>query len=90
MNPTNFPQANAAFRAPDGYDESQVKTVQAFMSELAGGNLDGDKIVVVAWLPSATERLEILAGAPIFLTCIGGLPPHRLSTTFQDATAISR
>lgn len=36
--------------------------------------------------PTEDEIRQIVLGAPIFLTCLGGLPPHFITTNFQQAT----
>lgn len=80
MTPANFPQANTKFRAPNAMDESQVATIPAFVGKLDGGNLDGAEVVIVAWTPSKEELEDLNNGKPIFLTVLGGLPPHSLAT----------
>jgi hypothetical protein len=86
MTPANFKEANSKFTPPPGFDESQVATVPAYIGQVNGGSVDGCSMAVVAWLPSPDELSDILAGKPIFLTVLGGLPPHFLSTSFQSAT----
>jgi hypothetical protein len=61
-------------------------SVDAFASEALGGSVDGTPFVVVAWMPEPYELARLNDGHPIFLTCMGGLPPHFLSTTFEQAT----
>jgi hypothetical protein len=80
MTPFKFPKANAYFKAPNYYDESQVATIPAFVGELDGGNLDGADAVVVAWLPNAEELQDLIEGKPIYLCVLGGLPAHSLTT----------
>lgn len=86
MTPVRFPQVNAFFGAPAGLDENQVVTVPAFAGSARGGSLDGMPIVVTAWQPSPAELAALNAGRPIFLTFIGGLPPHMATTDFESAT----
>ena len=86
MSPTRFPQANVAFKHPEGLDESQVRTVMAHTAPVVGGSVDGETMVVVAWQPDPMDIVRIQAGLPIFLTVLGGLPPHFLSTDFDTAT----
>ena len=85
MKPVNFPEANSKHGPPKGFDESQIMTIPSFTSESLGGHLDGCGIVVVAWQPSDQEIKAIAAGGNIFLTMIGGLAPHFVSTSFKDA-----
>lgn len=87
MTPVDFKEANAHFGPPPGLAESQVRTVRAYCGPIDRGSLEGEKLVVVAWRPSEAELEAIINGAPIFMTAVGGLPPHFLSTDF--ATAIS-
>jgi hypothetical protein len=46
-------------------------------------------MVVVAWKPTAEELAALNAGAPVFLTTLGGLPPHFITTDFAAATTPS-
>ncbi len=85
MTPVAFAQANTRFGPPGDLEESQCKAVPAFRGAVQGGSVDGANVVVVAWLPAPAEVLRILHGQPIFLSCLGGLPPHFLSTTFEEA-----
>ena len=85
MTPIAFPEANQKFGAPPGYAESQVATIPAYVGQLVGGSCDGVQCVVVAWRPTDEELAAINAGSPIFLTCLGGLPAHVLTTDFKVA-----
>ena len=87
MRPEKFEQANCQFGPPEDLDDSQCKTIYAFKGQVNCGHLDGSEIIIVAWKPSTEEIEQIQAGAMVFLTCIGGLPPHRISTSFQDAAS---
>lgn len=84
MTPANFPQANATLHPPSGYDESQCATIPAFQGRLLGGSLDGSNVVVVAWQPSPEDIEDIKNGNLVFLMCIGGIPPHTLTTRFPE------
>jgi hypothetical protein len=86
MIPLNFPEANTRFKAPAGMEESQVGTIPAFAGETKSGSCDGVPCVVVAWLPEPRELEALNRGAPVFLTVLGGLPPHFLTTNFAEAT----
>jgi len=66
-------------------DESQVQKAHTFDGEISGGTLDGSPMVVTAWKPNAAELEVLNAGGPVFLTFIGGLPPHRVSVLFETA-----
>ncbi len=86
MTPHHFPEANSHFGAPADLDESQCMTIPAYQGVVHGGSIDGIRQVVVAWLPDEQERARIAAGGPIFLSMMGGLAPHYLSTSFHEAT----
>lgn len=82
MEPTDFPEANINFGPPKGFSESQVRTIRGFRGQVTENSLDGVEVSVVAWKPSEPEIVQMIAGSPIYLTVIGGLPPHSLSTKF--------
>lgn len=86
MTPVAFPEANAKFGAPPDLEESQCMTIKAYAGRIHGGSLDGENVVVTAWMPSPEEREMIAQGRPIFLSFIGGLPPHYPSLDFNTAT----
>ena len=86
MTPTNFPGANITARHPEGMAESQVKSIPALTGEIVGGDLDGSSFVVVAWKPSIQDIQKIMEGEPIYLTCLGGLPPHCMTMSLEEAT----
>lgn len=84
MKSVTFPQANTVFGPPPGMDESQCGSVVAFKGAIFGGNNDGTQVTVVAWEPSPEDIQRILLGGPIFMVCLGGLPPHTLATEFPE------
>lgn len=86
MTPTNFPQANVTFGPPQGMSETQVGRLPAYVGVVERGSCKGSPLVVVAWTPTVEEYKDILEGKPIFLTVLGGLPPHMLTTSFGVAT----
>ena len=86
MNPINFPEANARFGPPAGVAESQVMTIHAFAGKVAGGSNDGETVVVTAWLPTPEELAVLNSGKPLFISFLGGLPPHFPTVDFQQAT----
>jgi hypothetical protein len=85
MTPTTFPEANASYGPPPDLTEAQCMTIPAYHGEAKSGSVDGVRIVVVAWQPSAEELQQLAAGKPIFISMIGGLAPHFLTTDFQQA-----
>jgi hypothetical protein len=91
MKPIDFLEANVSFGPPPGFSEEQVATVRAHRTTLRGGSCDGAEVVVTAWRPSDAERLRLAAGAPVFLTFMGGgLPPHAVTTSFDEAMEVAR
>lgn len=87
MSPAIFPQANTRFGPPDGFDESQIFTIPGHLREITGGSLDGSLAVIVAWLPDREDLERLSAGQPVYITMIGGLAPHKLSTSFEVAAS---
>ncbi len=85
MIPVDFPEANATFGPPTGVDESQVSPIRAFCGLAGGGSMDGAQLVVTAWKPEARELAMLNEGKPVFLTFVGGLPPHMATTVFKEA-----
>lgn len=86
MNPVHFPEANARIGPPPGLTEAQVKTIYAHVGQANGGSVDGARQIIVAWKPTDEEVARLSSGGLVFLSCLGGLPPHFLCTSFQEAT----
>lgn len=88
MIPIKFKESNCQFGPPKDLDPSQCMTVSAFQGEVKNPNssMDGCPVVVVAWKPSLTDIELLKEGQPIYLSMIGGLPPHFLSMSFEAAT----
>lgn len=89
MTVVTFPEVNHVFGPPKEFVESQVRQISAYVGRSVGGSCDGAPITVVAWRPSVNELEAIQQGQPIFMTVIGGLPPHALSTNFHAATHLA-
>lgn len=89
MTPIHFPEANTRFGPPAGYDESQVATIHVHQRIIEGGSCDGWNQVIAAWQPSPEDLERINAGGPIFISMVGGLAPHFLSTDFESCKNIS-
>lgn len=85
MTPAEFEQANKEFQPPQGMDSSQCSPIRVFVGQAEGGSCDGIPIVVSAWKPSDDELEEMINGQPVFITFVGGLPPHTVSTKFDRA-----
>jgi len=81
MTPVVFDEANVVFGPPPGMSESQCASIPACAYEMIGGPLDGCRMVVVAWKPDAKDLEDLNKGSPVFLSVIGGLPPHYLTTS---------
>lgn len=86
MTPTTFNEANAVYGPPADLDESQCQSIPAYQGTVLGGSVDGCKVVVVAWKPCEGDLERIMLGYPIFISMMGGLAPHFLTTDFQQAT----
>lgn len=86
MMPTDFPESNKVFGPPADLVDSQCARIAAYVGENKTGSCDGMPCVVVAWKPTALDLEALNAGANIFLTVLGGLPPHFLTTNFTEAT----
>jgi hypothetical protein len=86
MSPIDFPETNVLFGPPADLDPSQCLAVPGYAGKIKGGSLDGASVVVTCWQPSAEDLAKLNAGQPIFLSFIGGLPPHMACMDFQTAT----
>lgn len=89
MTPVKFPQANVTFGPPEDLEESQCKSIPAYVGEVKAGSVDGASMVVVAWKPSEAEMAELNAGGYVYLQCLGGLPPHYVATSFEHAINVA-
>lgn len=69
--------------------ESQVRTIPAHWAEITQGSCDGVEVVITAWKPSPDELAELNRGGLVYFSCIGGLPPHFLTTDFQTARSVA-
>ena len=86
MTPCDFPEANTTFTSPPDL-EGSCRDIRAFHGQAQGGIFDGAPQVVVAWRPSDEELRRINEGQPIFLSVMGGLPPHYVGTSFEEVTS---
>ena len=85
MTPVDFKEGNKIFGPPEGFTEGQVKPVRAYHGTVRTGSCEGAPCVVVAYQPDAYERQIIADGGSVFMTVLGGLPPHMLTTSFAQA-----
>ena len=88
MTPSNFQESNCVFNPPPDLDESQCAKIHAYKGQIKGGSVDGADVVVVAWKPTDLEIQAIRSGSLIYLSCLGGLPPHCITTNFQQAIGL--
>lgn len=86
MTPAKPPITNCVFTAPEDLDVSQVESIHAYRESIPTGNLEGATFIVVAWKPSPAELQELNEGGLIYLSCLGSLPPHFITTNFGQAT----
>lgn len=86
MIPVDFKEANHQFGPPPSLHEVQCGTLRAHVGKIQGGTCDGATIVVTAWKPHPHELEMLKAGNPVYLSVIGGLPPHFVTACFHDAT----
>jgi hypothetical protein len=85
MTPTDFEGSNAKFGPPSDLEETQCGTIPAFVSKVQRGSCEGAALVVTAWKPTPDELRQLNDGNPVFLSCLGGLPPHFLTTNLAEA-----
>jgi hypothetical protein len=86
MTPTTFPEANTVYGPPSDLEESQCMRIPAFSGTVERGAVEGAPIVVVAWQPTSEDIAAMRLGSPIYISMIGGLAPHFLTTDFHSAT----
>lgn len=86
MSPAQFPEANTKFGPPSDLEESQCRTIPAFVGESSGGSCDGIPIVVVAYHVDESQLSIMRKSGLIYFTMVGGLAPHYPSLSFHDAT----
>lgn len=86
MDCITFPEVNIRYGPPPGMTEDQVRTVHCWQGYAGRGSCDGSLMVVTAWQPRPEELAALNAGSPVFLTVLGGLPPHFITTNFAEAT----
>ena len=86
MTPAKFLEANTVYGPPSDLEESQCFSIPAYQGTVDGGSVDGCRQVVVAYDLSPEEIAYLHQnGGRLFLSMIGGLSPHFLSFTFDQA-----
>lgn len=73
------------FSPPPDLAESQCRTIHAYAGKVVGGSVDGADVVVTAWHLTPEELAALNAGKPLFLSFLGGLPPHFPTVDFEAA-----
>lgn len=89
MKPVKFPEQNTVIGKPSDLDESQCSDIPGHVFNIEGGNLDGERGIIVAWEPSPDERAEIMMGGHIYITFLGAIVGHTVQTSFVEARRIS-
>ena len=70
--------ARQVFNAPEGMEDS-VEACEAVIDDTTG-----EIQVHVAWQPDEVDLARLAHGGTVWLTCIGGLPPHLLEVRGGD------
>lgn len=89
MDSYKFPEANTTFGPPPDLVESQCRTIPAFVGVVEKGSCEGSRMIVVAHKPTPADLAALNAGGAIYLTMMGGLAPHFLTTNFAEATNVA-
>jgi hypothetical protein len=89
MQPAHFDEITNLLLPPESLGESQCASIPSFQGVAKGGSCDGATVTVVAWKPSPAELAELAKGSSVFITFMGGVPPHFLTTSFKQATNIA-
>ena len=87
MMPLEFQGTNVTFKLPNDLAGSKTKArpIRGRILLIEKGPLDGLAVAVVAYKPTPLDVSRILAGEPIYISFLAGVPPHYLSTTLEDA-----
>lgn len=85
MSPSQFPEANVVFGSPSDLPGS-CQPIHAFQGQVQGGIFDGSQFVITAWKPTPEELRVLNEGGSVYLCVMGGLPPHYLTTSFEEAS----
>lgn len=88
MIPTTFPQANGNHGAPKDVNEDNVRRMPSFTGNIQGGPFDGSQMVIVAWKPTLADLVNLNNGGCVFVSVIGQLSPHYVSSTFEEAATL--
>jgi hypothetical protein len=86
MNPIKFDECNTFFGPNTEMEDVKCEITPAWVGDAEGGSLDGLRMAVCAYKLDEHELKEILEGGYIYVTMVGGLSMHYMSTNFHDAT----
>jgi len=90
MTPVEFTEANAKFGPPKDLEETQCRTVPAYIGQVRGGSVDGSNVIITAWKPSEEDLVGLNKGQPVYLSIMAAnLPPHLLTLDFKSAISPS-
>lgn len=89
--PLEFKGTNVTFQLPSDLSNSKTKArpIRGKIIQMNKGPLDGLAVAVVAYKPSPLDVSRILAGEPIYISFLGGVAPHYLSTALEEAISPS-
>ena len=82
MNPAHFPEANIKLKSPPDMEGSCME-IAAWSGQIMNGMWDGTQAFVTCWEPTPEELEDLNNGGKVYLSVMGGMPPHNLSTIFQ-------
>ena len=87
MMPLEFKGTNVTFQLPADLSgqKTKARAIRGRILQLNKGPLDGLAVAVVAYKPSPLDISRILAGQPIYISFLGGVAPHYLSTALEEA-----
>ena len=87
MMPLEFQGTNITFQLPADLSgqKTKARAIRGRILQLNKGPLDGLAVAVVAYKPSPLDISRILAGQPIYISFLGGVAPHYLSTALEEA-----
>ena len=85
--PLEFEKTNVTFLIPDDLarNKTKARAIRGRILQVNTGPLDGLAVAVVAYKPSPLDVSRILAGEPIYISFLGGVAPHYVSVSLEDA-----
>jgi hypothetical protein len=87
MMPLEFQGTNVTLLVPNDLIamKTKARSVRGRILQVAKGPLDGLAVAVVAYKPSPLDISRLLAGEPIYISFLAGVPPHYVSATLDEA-----